>query len=188
MAEAAGLALGAVALASLFQTCVEFLEYFEVARNFSGDGELVSTKLGLLETRLKNWGYEMKVLDPGREDGGWHAALEDEGGVITRCLVGINDILGDASKLRNEYGLDKRKRVDWSSCLPFRLRPPQQAKKSRFSRLSVRKHVVWAVRDKKRFDSLIQDLDFFITNLEKVGSHIANLGSGTFGLSTLYTS
>ncbi|KAH8781317.1 prion-inhibition and propagation-domain-containing protein [Diaporthe sp. PMI_573] len=176
MAEAAGLALGVVALASLFQTCVEFLEYFEVARNLPEDGELVSTKLSLLETRLRSCGCELKVLDPRRQDGGWHGALADEEGVITRCLVGIRDILGDASKLRTKYGLDKRKRLGWTFCFPFRLQHPQQAKAGRFSSIiSLRRHVVWAVRDKKRFDSLIQDLDFFITNLEKVGSHVASL-------------
>lgn len=178
MAEAAGLAVGVVALASLFQTCVEFLEYFEAARNLSGDRELVSTKLGLLTTRLRRSGYEMKVLHPpGQEDGGLHAVLSGETAAITRCLVGISDILGDADQLKHKYGIDKRKHLDWSSCFPFRLRPQQPAKTSELSgRVSIRRHVVWAVRDKKRFDSLIQDLDFFITNLEKLGSRAASPG------------
>ena len=36
-AEAAGLAVGVIALASLFNTCVELLEYFELGKNLANE-------------------------------------------------------------------------------------------------------------------------------------------------------
>lgn len=186
MAEAAGLALGAVALVSLFQTAVECLEYFELARALKHDHELAATKVSLLESRLKEWGGHVQVLEPGREDEGLRTIWEEEGGLITKSLSGIALILGNAAELNQTYGLHKKKlvRCKWSSPFP-RQRPGSklQSTTSSTSQIAVkatasfRRQVVWAIRDKKRFDSLISDLDFLVTNLEKVGERLRSRGA-----------
>lgn len=185
MAEAAGLALGAVALVGLFQTAVEFLEYFEDARNLQADRELATTKISLLEVRLKQWGRDLHIHEVGQE---WDAWLRmhclEEGGLIAKCLIGISSILGDASELTNKYGLDKTKRRNWSSVLfhvtrflyELRRRAPKTktspAIESFQKPTSLGSKVTWAVRDKKRFQSLLSELDFLITNLERVSGHL----------------
>lgn len=193
MAEAAGLALGAVALVSLFQTAVEFLEYFEVAKNLRADHELAMTKINLLEVRLKQWGRDLRIQEVGEECDGWLRMyyLED-GGLITSCLIGISNILGNASQLTSKYGLDQTKRLSWHSFLsdvsqsctgPYRQAskfkssykgPCPTPSTVRFSRnsTSLGGKITWAIKDKKRFDSLISELDFFITNLERVSKRL----------------
>lgn len=112
MTEAAGLALGAVALVSLFQTAVDFLEYSEVARNLKADQELATTKINQLEVRLKQWGRDLRIEEHDQEWDGW--LRMQEGGLITNCLVGISDILGSASELTRKYGppgVDSTKRL-----------------------------------------------------------------------------
>ena len=52
MAEAAGLAIGAINLAGLFTTCVECIDYISLGRNHGRDYEMSMTKLLLLKARL----------------------------------------------------------------------------------------------------------------------------------------
>lgn len=183
MAEAAGLAIGAIALVSLFQSTVELLEYFEAGRSLASDGELANTKLGLLEERLKQWGDDLHVENTGQEDGGVRERWEDEGGLVTKSLKGISEILGNASQLSEKYGLHKKRRLVWNYNLPslhpilHRTDTPiSSPRKSSKISPSIHRQAVWAIKDKKRFESLICDLDFFITNLEKVSDRLLKLG------------
>ena len=170
MAEAAGLALGIVALASLFTTCVELIDYFELSKSYEYDYMTACLKLSLLKSRLHTWGH---ALQPGAdscqldEELGHQRSLEKE--VIRRSLQGIADILGSAEALKDKYGLSSRKSaVVVSGCRD----PPVDRKSQRFllSRIrgmsSVRRTTTWAIRDKQKFDNLISDLEFFISNLE----------------------
>lgn len=182
MAEATGLALGAVALVSLFQTTVELLEYVQAAKGLASDGQLADTKLGLLEERLRQWGDDLQVEHPGQEDGWLRQRWDHEGGLVTKSLKGISEILSNASQLSEKYGLHKKRRLIWNSNIPS-LYPILQRTNTFISSsprksisASVRKQAVWAIKDKKRFDSLISDLDFFITNLEKVSGRLLKLG------------
>lgn len=205
MAEAAGLALGAVALVSLFQTAVDCLEYFEVARNVSKDQELATTKINLLEVRLKQWGRDLRIQDIGEECDGWlRMHCLEEGGLITSCLIGISNILGNASQLTSKYGLDKMKRLSWltllsgitRSCTGSRREAPrlknpykgpcQTRPMIRFAQntTSLGNKVTWAVKDKKRFESLISELDFLITNLERVSSRLRHQDTVPYRFST----
>lgn len=192
MAETAGLALGAVALVSLFQTAVGFLEYFEIARNFRADRDLATTKINLLEVRLRNWGRDLHLDEVGPEKDGWlHMQRLEEGGrnVITSCLIGISNILGNASELSSKYGLgERRKRMSWHGLIAIgimraRCRPPHRCRlackdkspkraapqsKASSTSNSLGSKIVWAIKDKRRFEALIIDLDFLITNLERV--------------------
>ncbi|KAK2615884.1 hypothetical protein N8I77_002607 [Diaporthe amygdali] len=182
MAEAAGLAIGAVALVSLFQTAIELLEYFEAGRGLASDSELAATKLSLLEARLRQWGDDLQVEYPGQEDGGLRTRWADEGGLVTRSLEGISEILGNASQLSEKYGLHKKRRLVWHSNIPLLYPilhradiPISSPRKSSRISPSIRRQAVWAIKDKKRFESLISDLDFFITNLEKVSGRLLKL-------------
>lgn len=187
MAEAAGLALGAVALVSLFQTAVEFLEYFEIAKSLRADQDLATTKINLLEVRLKQWGQEIHIQDVGQEWEGW--LRRQEGGIITNCLIGISNILGNANQLTSKYGLDRTRKPGWLSPFSGLTRSSSDSRRSasktntftpasatiKFSRessTSVGSRVTWAIKDKKRFESLISELDFLITNLERVSGRL----------------
>lgn len=179
MAEAAGLALRAVALVSLFQTAVELFEYFEAARSLASDRDLAANKLSLLEERLKQWGDCMHVQHPGEEDGVLRKHWVEEGGLVTNSLKGISEILGNAAQLRDKYGLHKKRRLTWRSDIPLLHRTNTSRsllrKPSKIAP-SIRKQAAWAIKDKKRSDSLIYDLDFLITNLERVSGRLLKLG------------
>jgi hypothetical protein len=182
MAEAAGLAVGTIALASLFQTCLDFLEYIEDARSIKCDRERGETKLGLLKMRLKQWGGDLQVTTPGHEHGGLREHWSEENGTIKNCLAGIAGILKDASTLMYGYAPCKKNPVSILSEFDFfgedykaieNLDPRQNTTKG-FATLKQR--ILWALKDKRRLNTLIIELDFFVTNLEKVTQRVTNSG------------
>ena len=56
MAEAAGLAVGVVALAGLFNNTVECFHYVQLGRAFEKDFKTAQLKLDACELRLSRWG------------------------------------------------------------------------------------------------------------------------------------
>ena len=84
-AEIAGLAIGTIALATLFTTCLELFDCFELGRNYVDDYALACAKLGLLRGRLHTWGKALRVTEPGLEN----AALREQWSA-TRDAVGCS--------------------------------------------------------------------------------------------------
>ena len=179
MADVSGLVIGAVALASLFTTCIELFEYFELGRNYAYDHQLAITKLTLLKARLAGWGLSLNVRSPGHEDSGLRKSWPSERDVVGRSLFGIKDIFENASLLVDKYKLTPRR------TRTFRLVPPlgsdallplttdprvRTATSSNW--LHLRKRTKWAIHDKQKFDRFIDDLSFLIENLEKVNDRI----------------
>jgi hypothetical protein len=173
MAEAAGLVVGTIALATLFQTALDFLDCLEDAKNLTYDRKLGDTKIRLLEIRLKQWGEDMHVLHPGQEDGGLREHWMEESGTVANCLLGIAEILSTASELSCKYDVYKKTGFVWSSIF----RPRGKPRSLQYLRTlgSLRQRASWAIRDKKRFDALVVELDFLITNLEKVSRRLPEI-------------
>lgn len=71
MAEASGLVIGAIAMASLFSTCVDLFDRFELGRDHADDYDIACTKMCLLKARFSDWGFSLNLGVPGRE----HPAL-----------------------------------------------------------------------------------------------------------------
>ncbi|KAJ9612393.1 hypothetical protein H2200_003990 [Cladophialophora chaetospira] len=178
MAEAIGLALGTVALASLFTTCVEFMEYFELSKTYEYDYNLACLKLALLKSRLNSWGEGTGLATLGHaehEKDELHLKGSKEGHLIESSLQGIAGIFGNAQLLKDKYQLAPRKSrgVQPSSSEPRRNKRFLSFLSSRNREtFTSRRSTVWAVRDKQKFDILIDDLDFLISNLEAVSTKV----------------
>lgn len=174
MSEVAGLALGAVALVSLFSTCVELMDLFELAKEQAEDLKLASLKLGLLQMRLTSWGKGMK-FDGSATDHENHVFEKHwtrDWNAIGRSLAGIHAIFGNASTLSQKYELVPFGQSPYStpSCVSPRSKNRWYKRRSRQTEsTTLRQKTVWAVRDKKKLDRLISDIDFLISNLEKIG-------------------
>lgn len=166
MAEAVGLTLGGVALASLFSTCIELLDYFELSKTYEYDYGVACLKLSLLQSRLDSWGQTRQQ---------WLV----ENMVIRRSLQGIAGILGNVELLKDKYCLLPRESRNKIALLVHNGQTPSFQPKARRQVLRyirgiritfVRRSTTWAIRDKQKFDILIDDLEFFISNLEAISS------------------
>ncbi len=183
MAEAAGLTLGGIALASLFSTCIEMLEYFEKGKNLTRDLGVALTKVNLMKRRLSQWGSAMAVNPPGAEAQVLRDRWPIESGVIIESLSGIQDILNTTTKVCRKYQWCNKDKLQWADdhrpeasllepagTIRCSSRPPQR----RSVLHTVHRKLAWVIQDRKRVESLIADFDFLLSNLEKIGERLIN--------------
>ena len=142
-AEIAGLAIGTIALASLFSTCIELFDVVELGKNAVYDYELACTKINLLRERLWAWGRSLNVMEPGKESVALRDQWQTKREIVAASLIGLKRILGDSEVLMQKYNMS-------------------------MSSITLRKRTVWAIRDRAKFDRLIQDIGFLIEGLEKL--------------------
>lgn len=194
MAEVAGLAFGAVTLVTLFNTCVEFLDLFEDMKNVSNDVMISVTKVNFLRLRFFQWSQDIAIDAPDFTEKALRDRWPDDSKALYMGLVQIADILGSATSLSYRYSQDTGacrlvlgERINTS--LPNggqvsirRLRSPAGIKNTynpkprRSNDTVVRKlpflrlKFQWAAQDKKRFNSLVADLESLINRLEELSA------------------
>jgi hypothetical protein len=180
MAETAGLVFGGIALASLFTTSVECLDYITLARNHGADFELALVKVELLNCRLGIWGKSLSVASPGHES----PLLRDEwahvSNTVGSSLVGIRNCFSEKSTLEKRYGL-KAVTVEETSLSSGTTRTRQLQeieagfeiiRRRRQREIALPKKVWWAIHDNKKFDTLVANVSFFIENLERLSDRL----------------
>lgn len=184
MAEAAGLALGGIALASLFSACVEVLEVFENGRDWLYDFSLAQTKVNLMKLRLSQLGDNMQTGISLEEEACFpQNSWRQESGTVCNGLLGITEILGKTAELcrRYSYAIDAEPITQRSNCsmrvsnhatISFARSPSRPRILSTIS-----KKVCWAVHDKKKFEVLISDFEFILSNLERIIDGLENYKS-----------
>ena len=174
--EPTGLTLGAIALASLFTECIQCLDLIELDRSSEQGLKTQVCKLSLIKRQFMVWGESIGLLSPdeGRDD-----VLDQVQGrqEIEDVLQQISILLKDAEKLKTKYGVDvdsmdgrqsDRIEVSRSRRDIFKQNPLVEF----ISRLAAhqRKSTIlsktrWAIRDSKKFEILVKDLDWFVTKL-----------------------
>lgn len=183
MAEVAGLAVGVASLGSLFSTCVELAEYISLARKMGSDYEASYTKFLLLRSRLVASGTQLKIA-MGEQS---RYSISDRNGdwqsIAIRCLLAIKGLLEDVNGLESKYGLRSHGEGDGlrlelqqqhSLALQEVERGLQSSVKQRQRKTRLGRKIVWAIRDRKAFDRLINDLAFHVNELE----HLAQRSAG----------
>ena len=174
--EPAGLTIGAIALASLFTDCIECLDLIELARSSEKGLKTQVCKLSFIKRQLMVWGESIGLLSPdeGRDD-----VLDQVQGrkEIEDVLQQISILLKDAEKLKTKYGVDLNGTDDGEShCIEVSRsrrdifkRNPLVEFISRLAAHQRRSPILtktrWAIRDSKKFESLVVDLDWFVTKL-----------------------
>ena len=179
MAEAAGLALGVAGVPALLTSCVEFLEYITLERNYGKDFEVSMAKVSILKGRLHGCGESLSITaashhprDPAS------VRWKPQGDTIRKCLVGLHSCFGDEHRLVQSYGL---KPISQDSSIAARsstttVSPSLTEVQSSFNRnprlrqneTPFSKKVRWAIHDKRKFDSLISDALIYIESLESI--------------------
>ena len=180
MAEATGLVIGAVALASLFSTCVDAVDCIHNGKNYRADYSHACAKMDVLKCRLSTWGQTLNVLSPGCEDFRLRHHWLEVQEVVTQSLSAIKDILDSTRCLADRYKVPRQS----PGCTE--VSDPSNSKHSKtFSRRSSRSAVAtsqrlslvwrratWAIQDRHRFDAYLEKLAFFVDNLEQVVKHV----------------
>ncbi|ROV91098.1 hypothetical protein VPNG_09927 [Cytospora leucostoma] len=182
MAEAAGLALGGIALVSLITTCVDFIEYFEDCRHCIRDITIAMTKVKLMKVRLHQLGrigqppVRHCLLEPNTElvHRDWHHVSN----ALPDGASAIRDIIQETTQLCRKYsysdssGASITRKRNQTAQIPSHQESDSSVEKPRPGRLTVlhtvSRSVIWALHDKRKFNGLISDFDCILSSLEKV--------------------
>ncbi|KAL9055940.1 MAG: hypothetical protein Q9162_003236 [Coniocarpon cinnabarinum] len=189
MAEASGLVIGALSLASLCSTCIQAFDTFEAGRNYQRDFVRAFTKFGLLRERLRHWGIGLNFEIQDCTYRPQRRSLKGDEDSVSTSLSGIKETCNDILALVHRHRLVSASK---SQALPSISETEEAAlqllsvvpKRLGISpRYSLRKRTLWAIRDKHRFEVLILNLQFLIDNLERVRDPfgMSSSGKGTKG-------
>ena len=177
MAEPAGLTIGVVALASLFNNAVECFEFVQLGRKFGKNFQTSQLKLDNARLRLSRWGKSL-----GLDDNIEHTvSLEERFGSDptvkqAEALLGqILELFAEAEGVSNKY--KSRTTAEDSSlvtCNPQTDLDPAMAELhhkmrqlaiERQNRSSVRQKAKWALYEEKQFRRLIEDITELVNSL-----------------------
>ncbi|KAI6092140.1 prion-inhibition and propagation-domain-containing protein [Hypoxylon rubiginosum] len=191
MAEAAGLAVGIVALIGTFKDCVDLFLYISSAQSIARDYAILETKLEIERTLFLQWADRVRLLSPDQYD----RRLDDptKVKVLSAALGSIRKLLSESERLRNSYGLAPEPETE-SRGKNYQMVGRQQITKEAASAISGSRlirffkdfealdigskdkstHVSpigkirWAIQDKDKFEKLIQELSYFIAKLNEL--------------------
>ncbi|KXL50472.1 hypothetical protein M433DRAFT_132187 [Acidomyces richmondensis BFW] len=108
--ETAGLVIGGVGLAALFDTCITTFEYIDAGRNYGKVYQKAVLKLATLELRLSRWGSTVKFQDETVE--AFNTATKEQCAQVKALLGQIQIDLEDAEKASKRYTLPQAQDAD----------------------------------------------------------------------------
>ncbi|USP81614.1 hypothetical protein yc1106_08888 [Curvularia clavata] len=177
MAETAGLVVGVVALASLFNNTVECFEFVQLGRAFGKDFQTSQLKLDNARLRLSRWGKSLSLEDDVRDIVSLQQRFGSEANVKhAEALLGqIVDLLADTEGVSNKYRsragpqdsslavYDPQTDLDLATAkLHEKMR---QLAIERQNRSSIRQKAKWALYQEKHFRRLIEDITDLVNDL-----------------------
>ncbi len=174
MAEAAGLTVGAIALASLFTTCVQCFDCVQLTRTYGRDHELLITKLEVEKTRLLIWGDAVGIFDTQGSNRDARLDCPHIQPILERTLNCILLIFTDTEKLRKRYGAipeeeqstalsANRMNIFRASFTTFQARVQDLQQQA-----SLQSKIRWAIHDRDKFTTMVSDLRQFIDGLRNI--------------------
>lgn len=165
MAEVAGLVIGAISLASLFDSVVNNFDRVQVGREFNETRQRYLLQLEVLKLRLHRWRDAVsKLLEVGDP-----AVKQADGNLVKRHLSDIQSLFKKEEELSKPYKVTTNKAEDEESKKDWLVKSLQcLSRKHCADAPSVRSQVRWAIRGKKEFEGLVADVSVQVSNLEQI--------------------
>lgn len=183
--EVAGLTLSAIAIATLFNTCVDCFETFSQGRNLQRDVSQLLIRLDFEKIQMLLWGKSSGILNIDSSERHARLADPDVCKLVEDALMAIQGLLSDASKLRQRYGVDPLPvtpgskqsalatllssndmqlfRYSWSRyCIRAAQRLPERGSSSTLAKAR------WAIHDRAKFTELLETLSVLVDKLHRL--------------------
>ncbi|CAN9251570.1 unnamed protein product [Alternaria alternata] len=180
MAEAAGLVVGVVALAGLFNNTIECFEFVQLGRTFGKDFQTSQLKLDSARLRLSRWGKSLSLDDDVRDTVSLQGRFGSEANVKhAETLLGqIVELFAEAEGVSNRYrGRTEPQDSSLAVYDPQTDLDPAMAKLhekmrqlaiERQNRSGVRQKAKWALYQEKQFRRLIEDITELVNDLDNL--------------------
>ncbi|RSL70704.1 hypothetical protein CEP51_012153 [Fusarium floridanum] len=194
--DIAGLTVGAAALIGTFKDCIDLYSMISAAGSLGKDAALLETKLDVEKMLFFQWADRVGLVNPREYD----ARLDEPAlnKTVARVLSSIKDLLGEGNALQSRYGLARCDlAIDRTSLDDVDAAKPSALRMERFLRnfeqlglttntpkanteakgFSVKDRWCWVVRDKDKFEQLIQELSHLNSRLHDLVPDKANARS-----------
>src|ERR1700730_12325786 len=100
MAEAVGLTVGGVGLATLFTTCIDCFEYVQLGRKFGTNYQRCLLKLDIVKLRLSRWA---DAVNESQQQYNVAISSASEAPKVREILGEIIELFVDAEKVSAKY-------------------------------------------------------------------------------------
>lgn len=177
MAEAAGLAVGVVALAGLFNNAVECFELVQIGRTFGKSFQTSQLKLDNARLRLSRWGKSLGLDEHVRDTVSLQGCFESEATIKhAESLLGqIVELFADAEGISNKYKSRAgpqddsfavyNPQTDLDSAMAKLHEKMRQLAIERQNRSGIRQKAKWALYREKQFRRLMEDITELVDGL-----------------------
>lgn len=163
MAETAGLVVGGIALASLFESCMTIFDRLDAGKNCAQDYQEDALKITLLGSRLRRWEEAYNKYAPSNN--------VQDGELAKRALDSVKKNLESLAKKAERYqpadhsndlaGVTERmQNLQFSST--------RSTSNDIKTKPSFRSKIVWALHDKDKVAGIIREVRFKIEELESL--------------------
>ena len=167
MAEVAGLVIGGVSLVALFETAMTAFDYIEVGATHGQAYNRHVLKERLLKLRLSRW--ERTVVTAVQASGGYSVGTPENGEEAKELLGYIATTIKETEAIAAKYKVkgtiemakpSEQENINMLVAKVKKLAIHQQ------SETSLTKKARWALRDERRFRTLLTNLESSVTDLE----------------------
>lgn len=171
----------AIGTVGVFQDCIYLISQIAAAKAFGRDYEILNTKLDIEKTLLLQWADNVSLFDSDVYSRRFNDETKQQ--VIKQALDSIRQLLSESTDLQQRYGVGSVQSNDSTEFSP----PMSGRLMSRFSEQSalfksqvkarnecvpLSRKVRWVVRDREKFNDLLNDLSYFINSLNTITGHI----------------
>lgn len=154
MAEVAGLVIGGVALASLFDTCINTFDRLDAGRNCGRDYQEAALRISLLGNRLRRWEDTYRTSLP--------SSSPEDGSVAKQALQSIEANLKTVCKTSTRY--QQPGSTNGVAAMTEKLQNLTVVKE----KISLPARFTWALHDKAKLDMVISSIKFKLDELESL--------------------
>ncbi|KAE8442729.1 hypothetical protein EG329_002920 [Mollisiaceae sp. DMI_Dod_QoI] len=177
MAEAAGLTLGVVALASLFNNAVECFEFIQLGRSFGKNFQTSQLKLDNARLRLSRWGFSLGLNDTIQNVQSLEQRFGSRQNIDhAEALLGQTlELFADAEGVSKKYKSGRNVKdgslavfnphTDLDPTNIYLHNKMRQLSIERQNRTSLQRKAKWALYEEKRFRRLIEDVTELVNDL-----------------------
>ncbi|KAJ7748394.1 prion-inhibition and propagation-domain-containing protein [Mycena metata] len=185
--DIAGLVIGVV---TAWETSVQIFDIVHAGRKYGMDYELLHVKLEVERIRLLTWGEAvgLSAVDHGQPSPDARLNRADMRAVIIRLLGCIQHVFSQSERLQEIYGLSPMTPPDHQegeyppTQTQFILGPIfkrayeslRRSAKDRQGTASLPRKTIWVIQDKKKFQTLVDEIRGFNDSLEALFPDVAS--------------
>jgi hypothetical protein len=160
--------VGGVALASLFDSCMNTFERLDAGKNCSRDYQEDALIITLLGSRLRRWEETYRKYAPT------NTALDGE--LAEQALASVNNNLESLCKTAERYQTNSKSNNVASmteKLQEMQVSNTRSTSSNPKTKPSLRSKIIWALHDKEKVESIIRTVRFKIEELESLSQNLA---------------